>query len=208
VNERAKIHGDLREACVAEAMRIIRDVGIEELSLREVARRLGVSHQAPYRHFPSRDHILAEIVDRCFRDFDAWLAQTPRTDDPMADLDAMGVLYLRYAAEHPLEYRLMFGAKLPDAAAHPEMLERGCGAYDQLRAVLGRIFGLPPDSEPVTLDAMFVWAAMHGIASIFETDAMSGLGVTPEVQARVSAHVRRRIRDALSTGLGDPAPGG
>jgi AcrR family transcriptional regulator len=67
-------HGtELPEACVTEALAIIRDVGIENLSLREVARRLGVSHQAPYRHFPSRDHLLAEVVDRCFRDFDAAL---------------------------------------------------------------------------------------------------------------------------------------
>lgn len=198
MNERVRIQGDLREACVAEAMRIIRDVGIEELSLREVARRLGVSHQAPYRHFPSRDHILAEIVDRCFRGFDAYLAQTPLTDDPAADLEAMGRVYLEYAASHPLEYRLMFGAKLPDAANHPKMLERGCGAFDQLCAVLGRLHGAPPDSPAVTLDAMFVWSTIHGMASIFETDAMGGLGITPELQARVSEHVRARVRAALT----------
>ena len=54
--------GNLREACIAEAFRIIEDAGLEALSLREVARRLGVSHQAPYKHFPSRDHIVAEIL--------------------------------------------------------------------------------------------------------------------------------------------------
>jgi AcrR family transcriptional regulator len=51
--------GDLREACVKQALEIIAKGGIDSLSLRDVARRLGVSHQAPYKHFPSRDHILA-----------------------------------------------------------------------------------------------------------------------------------------------------
>jgi AcrR family transcriptional regulator len=206
VNQPTKPFADLREACLAEAMRVIKDAGVEELSLREVARRLGVSHQAPYRHFPSRDHILAEIVARCFRDFDAALARAPSSDDPRADLRAMGVEYLRYAAENPLEYRLMFGAKLPEAAKHPKMLEHGCGAYDQLRAVLGRVFGEAPDSARVTLEAMFVWAAMHGIASIFETDAMSGLGVDAAVQARVAQHVLDRIDAALDAGGARRAP--
>jgi AcrR family transcriptional regulator len=203
MNQQTRPQPDLREACVAEAMRIIRDVGIEELSLREVARRLGVSHQAPYRHFPSRDHILAEIVDRCFRGFDAALAEVPATDDPVADLRAMGERYFRYAAENPLEYRLMFGAKLPKAEDHPAMLDHGCAAYDQLRGVLGRLFDAPPDWPEVTLEAMFVWGSMHGMASIFETGAMSGLGVDARVQARVAAHVLDRIESAL--GLRKPA---
>lgn len=59
---------DLREACVREALAIITSAGVEKLSLREVARRLGVSHQSPYRHFESRDHVLAEIVRRAFVD--------------------------------------------------------------------------------------------------------------------------------------------
>ena len=110
----------------------------------------------------------------------------------------MGRLYLQYAATHPLEYRLMFGARLPDAENHPKMLERGCGAFDQLCAVLGRLHAAPPDSPAVTLDAMFVWSTIHGIASIFETDAMGGLGVGPDVQAQVADHVRGRIRAALA----------
>ena len=64
--ERSSKSGDLREACVKEALAIIAEGGIDSLSLRDVARRLGVSHQAPYKHFPSRDHILAEVVGRRF----------------------------------------------------------------------------------------------------------------------------------------------
>ena len=53
---------DLREACVQAAREVIAERGVEGLSMRDVARRLGISHQAPYRHFESRDHLLAEIM--------------------------------------------------------------------------------------------------------------------------------------------------
>jgi AcrR family transcriptional regulator len=198
-------HGtDLPEACVTEALAIIRDVGIENLSLREVARRLGVSHQAPYRHFPSRDHLLAEVVDRCFRDFDAALGAGHDTGDPAADLAALGRLYLDYAARHPLEYRLMFGARLPDPREHPEMLEKCCAAFDQLRGSVARLIGAPAESDAVALEAMFVWSTVHGLASILETEAMAGLGIDEPVQRAVSEHVLSRI----GRGLGAPAQAG
>lgn len=50
---------ELREACVIAAQEVIAEKGVENLSLRDVARKLGVSHQAPYKHYPSRDHLLA-----------------------------------------------------------------------------------------------------------------------------------------------------
>lgn len=193
----ARAAPDLREACVHEALAIIRDVGIESLSLREVARRLGVSHQAPYRHYPSRDHLLAEIVDRCFRSFDAYLARSGTSDDPVADFERMGRLYLEYADRFPLEYRLMFGAKLPDVNKHPEMLEKGCGAFDQLRGCLARILGQPVEAPVVTLEAMFVWSTIHGLATILHTDAMAGLGIDGALQRAVTDHVLSRIDRAI-----------
>jgi AcrR family transcriptional regulator len=188
---------DLREACLDEALAIIRESGIEKLSLREVARRLGVSHQAPYRHYPSRDHLLSVLVDRLFREFDAHLGQAGETDDPRADLGAMGQLYLDYALRNPLEYRLMFGARLPSPEDHPEMLECGCAAFDRLRAGIARILRADVGDPAVTLEAMFVWSTIHGLASILDTDAMAGLGIEPSLQEQVERHVLARIDGAL-----------
>jgi hypothetical protein len=132
---------DLREACLDEALAIIREGGIENLSLREVARRLGS---------PTRRRIgITRAGTTCspcsstgsFREFDAHLGQAGETEDARADLAAMGRLYLDYALQNPLEYRLMFGAPLPSPEDHPEMLECGCAAFDRLRAAIARILG-------------------------------------------------------------------
>lgn len=73
---------NIREACIQEAIKIIQTEGIEKLSLRQVSRRLGISHQAPYKHFSSRDHILAEVVSRLFANFSDYMNKLPHTDDP------------------------------------------------------------------------------------------------------------------------------
>ncbi len=79
---RPTVRGGVREACLEEALAIIEESGVEALSLREVSRRLGVSHQAPYRHFTNRDDLLAELLSRCFEVFAAHLEARPRSDHP------------------------------------------------------------------------------------------------------------------------------
>jgi len=195
--------GGLREDCVEQALAVIEQVGIEGLSLRDVARRLGVSHQAPYKHFASRDHLLAEVVARAFAAFAAHLDAHPPTADAQADLSRMGAAYVGYARAHPLNYRLMFGTPLPDPAAHPEMMRRARHAFGLLRACVGRLPGRAGPNDPLAAgDALFVWAAVHGIASILETKASAGLDLPAGTMAAFGAHAFARLGQALAA----PAP--
>lgn len=188
----------LKEACVQAAREVIAAQGIEHLSLREVARHLGVSHQAPYRHYPSRDHLLAEVMRRCFESFARSLDARARHDEPAADLESLGRQYLRYAAEHPLEYRLMFGTPWPEPAEHPALVRDAVHAFDVLRGVLRRMYG---DSEAlrshVDLQAMFIWSAMHGLAGIAQGQVLAWLNLAPQVQAGAADHVMRMVEAAL-----------
>lgn len=191
---------DLREACLTEALAIISTSGVENLSLREVARRLGVSHQAPYRHFASRDHVLAEIVRRAFVDFAAALGSPQPTDNPATDTLALGMAYVGFAFDEPLKYRLMFGGTLPEPGEHPGMMLGARQAFNVLRAALIRLFealGQQSDSDLIDREALFAWSSLHGVVSLMRTDAIDTLDLAPSARAAFVAHALQKIGAAL-----------
>jgi AcrR family transcriptional regulator len=96
-------HGDLRAALVQAAEEILEEQGVAALSIREAARRAGVSHNAPYRHFPDRDSLLAALATEGFRRLGAELEAHNGRE--------MGEAYVRFAIAHPQRFRLMFGAQ-------------------------------------------------------------------------------------------------
>ena len=191
---------DLRQACVREALTIIETSGVEGLSLREVSRRLGVSHQAPYKHFPSRDHILAEIVRQAYEAFAQYLEERPTTGDPQEDLEEMGRAYVTYALTHPLQYRLMFGSPLPDPQEHPEMMSQAKYAYSLLRDGIDQLperAGDPGDGTCTDFDALFIWSTLHGLSSILHSHAIQTLEFPEEVLNEAATEILMRIGRAV-----------
>jgi AcrR family transcriptional regulator len=170
---------------VREALAVIERSGVEALSLRDVARRVGVSHQAPYRHFPSRDHLLAEVVRRCFDDLAARLRARPRAGDPHADLAGLGRAYLAHAREHPLAYRLMFGTPLPDPAGHPAMVSAARAAFAVVRDAVAVVVASsrPASDADVDAEAIVVWGKVHGLASLPRVPVISMLELAPGAMA-------------------------
>lgn len=197
---------DVREACIAAAHAVIAEQGIEKLSLRDVARRLGVSHQAPYKHYASRDHLLAEVMRRCFERFARSLDAALGAADPREDMAALGQAYLRYALDNPLEYRLMFGTPWPSTAEHPELLRDARHAFDILRRALVRMRGAAGrDRTQGDLDALFVWSSMHGLASVMQSNVMEQLDLGRRVLEQAVPHMLARVGAALDGEL--PGPG-
>lgn len=164
----------VRDGSVEIAKAIIAEAGLEGLSLREVARRLGVSHGAPYRHFPSRDHLLAEVIRRAYEDFATSLRQGLTPGDPDANLAAMGRAYILYGLEKPLEYRLMFGTRLPDPAIHVEMMHSADQAFSLLKDALSK--RARPDDR-IDEQALFVWASLHGLVTILSSDVARAMQI-------------------------------
>jgi AcrR family transcriptional regulator len=190
---------ELKEACIQAARDVIAEQGVEGLSMRDVSRRLDISHQAPYRHFPSRDHLLAEIMRRCFEDFAQYLDQNAQAHSDDA-LRGMGEAYMRYAALKPLEYRLMFGTPWPEPAAHPDLVKHAVHAFDVLRHNLLKKHGSKKNAKKqAELEALFIWSALHGLATIEQSNVMQHLVLSKGVQAQSKDFMMSMIQSALAS---------
>jgi len=162
-------HGNLREALVAAARRLIAARGPAGFTLSEAARQAGVSAAAPYRHFADRDALLAELARRGFAEFDRRLSAAWRGagQDAGAAFLRMGEAYLAFAREEPGYYAAMFaarpkGRRRQRAARSRQAASRQTSFAALERAVTQLATG---DLDPRQL-AYLVWALSHGIATL------------------------------------------
>jgi AcrR family transcriptional regulator len=106
-------HGNLREALLKAAIRLIAEVGPAAFTLREVARRAGVSHNAPYRHFRDKDDLLAAVAAQGFRELtQAMLDAAARQSDTLQRLKHSGLAYVTFALRRPEHFTVMFDAPI------------------------------------------------------------------------------------------------
>jgi len=175
--------------------------GIESLSLREVARRLGVSHQAPYKHFANREELMADAIAKSFDRFSEHLERAAKGKVGMDRLRAIGLAYLDYAVTNPLLYRLMFESPLPERSSTGPLSERAAGAFRLLIATLAEIRPELEEDRRRAL-ALFAWSTVHGLASICAGDAIAGLGWThPDDRAAAIGMAMDRICAAIRPGM-------
>lgn len=182
----------IRDGALEIAKAIIDEMGLDGLSLREVARRLGVSHYAPYKHFPSRDHLVAELIRQAFDEFAQALEHGATGADGHDALAGMGRAYVTYALRRPLEYRLMFGTSLPDPATHQGMMQSADAAFSLLERALRNRPGAP---QEVRDEALFVWSSLHGLVTILASDVAQAMNIrhTPETASALVLHHLSRI---------------
>lgn len=193
----------LREACLEQALEAIREKGVESLSLRDVARRLKVSHQAPYKYFASKNHLLAEVIRRCLHEFATHLRGSGFADDGARlsgeqAMRALGHAYLSYAAAQPLEYRLMFMTSWPEEARALGLASDARAAFDVLGDRLQAVRSYDSDADR-DRDALFVWSAIHGIASVLQSEAMQYLSFSPSEAEASVLHAMSMIDLALQS---------
>ena len=194
----------LKDACVAAAHAVIAEHGVEKLSLRDVARKLNVSHQAPYKHYASRDHLLAEVIRRCFVKFSDALKARSRSADTKLDIHALGISYLQFALQNPLEYRLMFGTAWPAVAADSMMLADARYSFDVLRQALEPLFvKLLNSTEKIDAAAMFMWSTLHGLASIMQSQTLYSLDLHHKFIENAEEQVMTLIDSALNAATAD-----
>jgi AcrR family transcriptional regulator len=119
-------HGRLKKALIEAALRLAEEAGEEGVTMREAARRAGVSSGAPFRHFPDREALLTAVAAEALRRFrgeiDAALGAV-EAQDPLARLKAFGLAYLRWALRSPAHFHILSTRGIFDIEASPALLE-------------------------------------------------------------------------------------
>jgi AcrR family transcriptional regulator len=153
-------HGNLPAALVASARQILDENGMHAVGLRETARRVGVSATAAYRHFTSKEDLLASVAAEGFRELSAAMEGASRGPNP---LSRAGLAYVEFAQQNRGLFRLMFGPVLAERTRYPALQ----AATDGVEALLLR--GVADlDQRPLedNLAAMAAWGLVHGLSHL------------------------------------------
>ncbi|MCF6118350.1 MULTISPECIES: TetR/AcrR family transcriptional regulator [Mesorhizobium] len=192
-------HGDLRRAVIETALDMLREEKGWQFTLREVARRAGVSHAAPYKHFPDKAALLAEIAmigfDRLRESLSAAKSEAPKT--LRDEITPIARAYVAFGTDNPALYRLMFSAE-EGKAVGMHLNERALAVFDVLLEILRR--GQAAGSirkRPIEGQAAAGWGLIHGMTML----AIDGL-LVPE---KVGPAPLDAALSTLLEGLANPA---
>jgi len=184
VAERPYHHGDLRRAIVRAALDILRETQSLEFSLRELARRAGVSHNAPYKHFADKRELLAAVSAAGFEALAKRMGlEAAKSSHPRAQLFAMLRAYIRYGVDNPALYKLMFGGYLSGPDDGRPAIERA--AAESARTLLvgvirdGALGQAIPDTprygRKIAGALLACWSLAHGLTQLI-ADGLVGPG--------------------------------
>lgn len=164
-------HGDLRRALIETSIQLIAEEGVAALTLRAVARRLGVSHAAPRHHFASKLELLAAVAMQGFEALaDALREAGTGSSDPWERSRQMGIAYVRFAVDHPAHYRLMFGREFAEGPQPPlqdHWLTNPAGQLLLEMTAEAIATGKDADEERIRTAAVMAWSLVHGVAMLW-----------------------------------------
>ncbi len=191
-------HGNLRQALLLAARELACESGIDSLTLREVARRAGVSHAAPYNHFSDKAALTRAMAAEAFHDLANALRVAAATQrKPLKALEAVGKAYLRYAFEHPAEFRFIFRDDLRQDETD-EVNKAGERAYGVLLETVRTCHeaGLLSDQDPDLL-ALTAWSTTHGLATLLVSGPQQHLKADPRAFERTVTAVLGVLQEGL-----------
>jgi AcrR family transcriptional regulator len=198
-------HGALREALIDASLTLIARDGIAGLNFREVARLAGVTHGAPYHHFPDKAALLRAIADDGFVRLAAVLGEVRAgaASAPAAALEACVLAYVQFAQDHPAHFRAMFYKPAADPAADPAAGRAGEAAFQIVVDVVAdcQRAGVAP-AGPRMPFALTIWAVAHGLAALWLDGPLvkraAALRQKPDALAR---RVAQTLRALLAAGV-------
>ncbi len=169
VTSKAYHHGDLRQDLIDAAITLINEKGISDLSLRQLARHVGVSHNAPYRHFETKQALLMAVAEEGFASLRETLetAKASCSNNAREQLGAIGIAYVKFALTHPAHYRVMFGKYRNDSCESASLAAVAEQSFMVLVNIIkaGQEADVFRESDTINL-ARVAWSLVHGQAML------------------------------------------
>ncbi len=194
-------HGNLREALLAAGIQLLKEQGAEALGLRELARQAGVSRTAPYRHFESRDALLAGIAEQGFVKLREVLLEARHqheSDHERWFLEAARA-YIGFAFGYAEHFKLMFGGYMKyEPGQHTSLHDAGNGAFQTLvdLIVASQESGLVMKGDPMAV-SIAAWSTLHGFCSLAVHKRLDFLVENPELLSKTADLVARTCLEGV-----------
>ncbi len=192
-------HGDLRRSLLDAALGLVATHGVQGFTLREAARAANVSHNAPYRHFPSRTHLLIELaIEGQGHLLKALQSAVARSADHRERLVRLGIAYMEFAMAHAAHFRVMFSSDVArNRTGELKAAQDTTFRFFESELLSSEQAGLMHGGT-VQQNALVGWSALHGAAMLVLDGVLDNTAVAARRKPREIAKV---VIESLLTGI-------
>ena len=163
-------HGNVKEALINVAIKLIEDNQLALISLRRLAKEVGVTPSAVYNHFADKDALMLAIKTRVYEEFNQFFEEhTSDANDPEESLLEMCLAYYHFSKEYPSRFQFLFSSVLPMEWSTPETVEIFCRCLVRARKLVLGIYEkyqIPCSEETLVNSTLLVWSQLHGIVTL------------------------------------------
>lgn len=174
VGKKSYHHGNLREVLIDSALEILKEGSLDDLSLRALARKAGVSQTAPYRHFEDKEALIAVLKAEGLRKLgDGMAGLLEKEEDPLARLQQLGMKYVQFAEDHPAHFKVMFEYELSHYEKYCELHDVSDNSFKCLKVTVDQCLALPNARNVDPVVAQFgAWAMVHGLSVLLMNESL------------------------------------